>query len=202
MKGGGGERVMEAGRPSRLVISLILILHLIAFALAIAAERRRSTGKVVPDKYDEATYCVYDSDIATGLGLGAFFAVLLAQGLLMSVIKCLCCGRGLTPGGPRTKAIIFFVIYWLMAASAELCLVAGAARNAYHTKYSGVFGVWNPSCAALRKGVFEAAAGLVAVALLAAELCYTCYVRAASNGFWQAYKGDGERSVGMAGYQG
>lgn len=44
------------------------------------------------------TPIVYDSDIATGYGVGALlFLLLLSQILVMAVNKCFCCGRSLPP---------------------------------------------------------------------------------------------------------
>ncbi|KAI5013708.1 hypothetical protein ZWY2020_040594 [Hordeum vulgare] len=66
-----------------------LLLNLIAFGLAIAAEQHRSK------EYD---YCVYDSDVATGYGVGALLLLIAAQVIVMLAIRCFCCGRGLKPG--------------------------------------------------------------------------------------------------------
>lgn len=62
---------------------------------------------------------------------------------------------------------------------AELCLLAGSVRNAYHTKY--ISWTWAsgspPPCAMLRKGVFAAGAAFTLLAALFAELHYLFYAR-------------------------
>ncbi|KAH9311846.1 hypothetical protein KI387_026881, partial [Taxus chinensis] len=103
-------------KPSKVLLVALFIIYTCALGLAVAAERRRSTGRQVPDKYDDTTYCVYDSDVASGYGVGALLFLLTSQALVMGVTR------------------LTFII-------AEACLVGGAVRNAYHTKYRGVFGV-------------------------------------------------------------
>ncbi|KMT08225.1 hypothetical protein BVRB_6g142420 [Beta vulgaris subsp. vulgaris] len=51
------------------IIVIVIALHLIAFVFAVRAERRRSIAKVVPDQYDERTFCKYDSDASKLYGL-------------------------------------------------------------------------------------------------------------------------------------
>ncbi|XP_077242880.1 aerobic coproporphyrinogen-III oxidase (DUF1218) [Tasmannia lanceolata] len=172
------------------VLAIVSSLHLIAFLLSVAAERRRSTGKVVPDEYDESTFCTYDSDVSTVYGLTAFLVMLLSQLLVNGVTRCLCFGRGLTPGGARICAICFFVFSWIFSVGAEACLLAGSAKNAYHTKYRVQFGVQNLSCSTLRKGVFGAAAALVLVSMLASLLFYWSYSKADTGG-WHKYRNEG-----------
>ncbi|XP_068646408.1 uncharacterized protein [Aristolochia californica] len=161
---------------STLVLVVIFIFDLIAFALAVAAEQRRSKARVVTDKEVNYKYCVYDSDIATGLGVGAFLFLLASQTLVMLASKCFCRGKGLRPGGARAWAIILFLTCWLTFLIAEACLLAGSVRNAYHTKYS-VF-VENLSCETIRKGVFGAGAAFVFFTAILSELYYVCYGKA------------------------
>jgi hypothetical protein len=121
---------------------IITSLHLVAFVLAIGAESRRSTvtislflsifefsfffcsvkfilrvlcekAKVVPDQYDESTYCVYDTDASTVYGLAAFGLLLISQMIVNGVTRCLCFGKGLVTGScSATCAIIFFIVSW------------------------------------------------------------------------------------------
>ncbi|KDO76995.1 hypothetical protein CISIN_1g029184mg [Citrus sinensis] len=102
--------VLGEGKGSTLVHILVVILSLVAFGFSIAAERRRSTGHMmpVPDQ-SNATYCVYSSDVATGYGVGAFLFLLSSESLLMGVTKCMCFGRPLAPGGNRAWTIIYFM---------------------------------------------------------------------------------------------
>jgi hypothetical protein len=76
---------------------------------------------------------------------------------------------------------------------AEACLLAGSAKNAYHTKYRGVFGAKDLSCATLRKGVFAAGAALTLLSLLGSILYYWAHSRADTGG-WEKYQSEG---VGM-----
>ncbi|XXG45369.1 hypothetical protein AAC387_Pa02g0470 [Persea americana] len=175
---------------SILVVAVVSFLHIFAFVFAIGAEMRRSTGKVVPDEYDDRSYCVYDTDASTMYGLSAFILVLLSQAVVTGVAKCLCCGRGLTPGASRTCALFFFVLSWLSFVVAEACLLAGSAKNAYHTKYRGYFDKHDLSCAALRKGVFAAAAAMVLLSLVCSLLFYWCHSKANTSG-WQKHENEG-----------
>ncbi|KAJ8769827.1 hypothetical protein K2173_008234 [Erythroxylum novogranatense] len=173
------------------ILAIIISLHLIAFVLAIGAERRRSSAKVVPDKYDERTYCVYGTDASTFYGLSAFGLLLISQVVVSCVTKCLCFGKGLLSGSSSTACAIFlFVVSWISFLGAEACLIAGSARNAYHTKYRGSFGVGHLSCATLRKGVFAAAAALTLLSLLMSILYYWAHSKADTGG-WEKHRNEG-----------
>ncbi|KAL5726538.1 hypothetical protein ACHQM5_009576 [Ranunculus cassubicifolius] len=175
------------------ILAIISSFHLLAIVFAIGAESRRSTSKVVPDKYDERTLCVYDSDASTMYGLTAFGLLLLSQILVHGVTRCLCFGRGLTAGSSKNVAIFFFVVSWLGFLGAEACLLAGSAKNAYHTKYRGYFGAQDISCSTLRKGVFSAGAALSFVSLVGSLVYYWAHSRADTGG-WQKHTNEG---VGM-----
>lgn len=58
------------------------------------------------------SYCVYDKDIATGLGVGSFLFLLLSQILIMVASRCLCCGKAMRPSGSRAWAIVLFITCW------------------------------------------------------------------------------------------
>ncbi|KAF5945516.1 hypothetical protein HYC85_015744 [Camellia sinensis] len=152
------------------IIAVITSLHLIAFVLAVGAERRRSTAKVKADEYDEQTYCVYGTDASTAYGLAAFGLLLISQTVVNGVTKCFCFGKGLMVGGSTACAVFFFVFSWVSFLGAEACLLAGSARNAYHTKYRGIFRGQDLSCATLRKGVFAAGAALTLLSMLGSIL--------------------------------
>ncbi|OWM68024.1 uncharacterized protein LOC116201817 [Punica granatum] len=177
------------------VLSTIIGLHLIAFVFAVGAEHRRSTATVKPDEYDEYTYCVYTTDASTVYGLSAFGLLLLSQTVLNGVTKCLCFGRGLVTGSSVTAwAVFFFIFSWVSFLGAEACLLAGSARNAYHTKYRGFFGGDHLSCATLRKGVFAAAAAMTLLSLVGSVFFYWLHSKADTGG-WQKHR---EEGVGMA----
>lgn len=58
---------------------------------------------------------------------------------------------------------------------AEVCLLAGSVRNAYHTKYRAYLTQNPPSCETLRKGVFGAGAAFVVFTGILSELFYVSY---------------------------
>ncbi|KAL1568412.1 hypothetical protein AAHA92_00032 [Salvia divinorum] len=173
------------------ILAISISLHLIAFVLSVGAERRRSTATVKPDEYDEKTYCAYDTDASTVYGLAAFGLLLIAQALIHGVTKCFCFGRGMM-GGRRstTRAVAFFVLSWIIFLAAEACLLAGSARNAYHTKYRAIFHVEHLSCATLRKGVFAAGAALTLLAMTATTLYYWMHTKADTGG-WEKHQNEG-----------
>lgn len=183
-------------RPASIALAAFLtFLNLFAFLLAVGAESRRSTGKVVPDEYDERSYCIYDTDASTVYGVAAFFVLLLAQVLVTGVTRCLCIGPVLSSRGCTVTA---FVLSWLTFLAAEACLVGGSVRNAYHTKYLGYYMKHDlVNCATLRKGVFAAAAAMMLINLVASLVYYWSYSKAANVGF---VKHQNEVGMGMTDY--
>ncbi|XP_021294331.1 uncharacterized protein LOC110424146 [Herrania umbratica] len=160
---------------STLLLALVFVIDLIAFGLAVAAEQRRSTATVANDGNE--SYCVYDKDIATGLGVGSLLFLLLSQILIMVASRCLCCGKAMRPSGSRAWAIVLFITCWVFFVIAEVCLLAGSVRNAYHTKYKNLLNN-PPTCATLRKGVFGAGAAFVFLTAIVSELYYVSYSKA------------------------
>ncbi|KAI4373268.1 hypothetical protein MLD38_011409 [Melastoma candidum] len=177
------------------ILVITISSHLLAFLLAVGAERRRSKAVEQPDQYDERTYCLYDTDASTVYGMSALGILLVSQVLVTLATRCLCFGRGLMSGTSLTSWTIFFFIFsWVSFLGAEACLLAGSVRNAYHTKYRGVFGGNHLSCATLRKGVFAAGAALTLLSLVGSVLYY-CVHSKADTGGWEKHQNDG---VGMA----
>ncbi|GMH20304.1 hypothetical protein Nepgr_022145 [Nepenthes gracilis] len=172
------------------ILAVLISLYLIAFVLTVGAERRRSTAVVVPDQYDERTYCLYGSDASTAYGLVAFGLLLISQTIINGVTKCLCFGKGLTAGGSTTCAVFFFVFSWVTFLGAESCLLAGSARNAYHTKYRGIFGGEDISCMTLRKGVFAAGGALTLLSMAGSILYYWMQTKADTGG-WEKHHNEG-----------
>ncbi|TVU16583.1 hypothetical protein EJB05_40186 [Eragrostis curvula] len=162
---------------SIIVIAVVFVLDVLAFVLAIGAERRRSSAYVNVDMNGGA-YCVYSSDASTAYGISALLLLLASQVVVMIVSRCFCCGRALSPGRWRAFSGIFFVLCWITFVIAELCLLAGSARNAYHTKYVSRFSENPPQCAKLRKGVFAAGAAFTFLTALFTELHYIFYAKA------------------------
>ena len=69
-------------------------------------------AQVVSDPNADYKYCKYDSDVATGYGIGAFFCLLASQVIVMVASRCFCCGQALSPGGSRACAVILFIVCW------------------------------------------------------------------------------------------
>ncbi|KAL9681012.1 hypothetical protein QQ045_012793 [Rhodiola kirilowii] len=176
------------------LIVLIISLHLLAVVFAIGAELRRNIGKVVHYQYGEYNFCAYESDASTVYGLCAFGLLMISQAVVYGVTKCFCFGRGLMPGKFKTLALFFFVFSWLNYLGAEACLLAGSARNAYHTKYQ-VLSKTHLSCATLRKGVFAAAAALILLSMIGSVFYYWAHSRADTGG-WEKHQNEG---LGMTG---
>ncbi|KAK4754435.1 hypothetical protein SAY87_002539 [Trapa incisa] len=162
---------------STVVLVAVFVLDLVAFALAVAAEQRRNTAKIVTGS-DNKRYCQYDSDIATGLGVGALLFLLVSHLLIMAVSRCLCCGKGLRPSASRAWAIALFITTWVFFLIAEICLLAGSVRNAYHTKYRTMLSESPPSCETLRKGIFGAGAAFTVLTGIVSELYYVIFSNA------------------------
>lgn len=79
---------------------------------------------------------------------------------------------------------------------AEACLLAGSVRNAYHTKYRGIWDAEPLSCQTVRKGVFAAGAAFVFFTALLTEIYYVCYSSARDQ-----VQSNYEASVGMGAYK-
>ncbi|WOL09842.1 hypothetical protein Cni_G18595 [Canna indica] len=171
---------------SKIVIGVTVVFDVVAFALAIAAEQRRSTAQVVPDSEKAYTYCVYDSDIATGFGVGALLFLLLSQILIMAATRCYCCGPSLRRDRSRYCAFVLFLACSLTFLVAELCLLAGSVRNAYHTRYRGIYYMNDPSCEVLRKGVFAAGAVFVFLTAVLSVFYYILHSKAREIGYTYA----------------
>ncbi|MED6156697.1 hypothetical protein PIB30_016853 [Stylosanthes scabra] len=165
---------------SSLLLAVVFVFDLIAFALAVAAEQRRNTAKLVVDA-NGRKYCQYDSDIATGLGVGSFFILVASQVIIMIVTRCLCCGKAMRPSGSRSWAICLFITTWVTFIIAAACLLAGSVRNAYHTKYRDLLKQNAPTCETMRKGVFGAGAGFIVLTGIASEIYYVSFSKA-NNG--------------------
>ncbi|KAI4296686.1 hypothetical protein L6164_036627 [Bauhinia variegata] len=165
---------------SSLLLAVVFVLDLIAFALAVAAEQRRNTAKIARD--GQNNYCQYDSDIATGLGVGALLFLVVSQIIIMVATRCLCCGKAMKPSGSRSWAICLFITSWFTFIIAAACLLAGSARNAYHTKYRTLLKQNPPSCETLRKGVFGAGAAFIVLTGIFSEFYYACHSKANRGG--------------------
>lgn len=94
---------------------------------------------------------------------------------------------------PITTCRVFFFI-------AEVCLLAGSVRNAYHTKYRTIFSENPPSCQTVRKGVFGAGAAFIFFNAIVSEFYYICYSKA-QDSFLPYGPGGREPAVGLSTYK-
>ncbi|XP_074586587.1 uncharacterized protein LOC141842272 [Curcuma longa] len=180
------QRSSSSSMASKVVLPVAVVFDVTAFALAIAAEQRRSTAQVVPDDEKEYTHCVYDSDIATGLGVGAFLLLLASQVLIMSVTRCYYCGPSIRRGKSRSCIVSLFWTCWLNFLVAEMLLLAASVQNAYHTAYRGLYYMNDPSCAVLRKGVFVSGAAFAFLTATLSVSYYLLYSSASNSGYGNA----------------
>ncbi|XP_058001440.1 uncharacterized protein LOC110657000 isoform X1 [Hevea brasiliensis] len=156
---------------SIVLFIVVFVLDFIAFALALQAEQMRSTAKVMQDSTLSYNYCVYDSDIATSLGITAFVLLLVSQVLTMRASSFFLCFRKAPKhGGCR---LVLSIICLSTFLAAEGCLLVGSVKNIQHTKYRTIF-YEDPNCQTLRKGVFEAGAALTLLASLLSKMNYVC----------------------------
>lgn len=81
---------------------------------------------------------------------------------------------------------------------AEACLVAGAKKNAYHTKYRDIIYAHDFSCETLRKGVFIAGAVFVVATMILNVYFYMYFTKATTQAAKKANRASS--TVGMAGY--
>nr|CAD1838430.1 unnamed protein product [Ananas comosus var. bracteatus] len=75
---------------------------------------------------------------------------------------------------PTVKIRLTFLI-------AAACLIAGATKNAYHTKYRHVIYAQNWTCESLRKGVFIAGAVFVVFTMILNVYYYMYFTKATSQ---------------------
>uniref|UniRef100_A0A0D9WB73 CASP-like protein n=1 Tax=Leersia perrieri TaxID=77586 RepID=A0A0D9WB73_9ORYZ len=97
---------------SIIILAVVFVLDVLAFVLAIGAEKRRNTAAYVNVTKDASPYCVYGSDAATGYGIGALALLLAGQVVVMAATRCFCCGRAITPGRWRAFSGFFFITCW------------------------------------------------------------------------------------------
>jgi hypothetical protein len=81
---------------------------------------------------------------------------------------------------------------------AEACVIAGATKNAYHTKYRSMIYAQNFSCETLRKGVFIAGAVFVVATMILNVYYYMYFTKATSQVARKTNRASS--TVGMTGY--
>jgi uncharacterized membrane protein len=189
------------GSASGLVIGVSLVFYLIAFGLALGAMAKRSKGDLTTIDEEMGTLmCKYTTDIATGLAAGAFLFLFVAQMFIMSVTRCLCCGRGYKPGASRTFAFILFIFSWMSFIVASAALIAGASQNKIQTKGLFYSTETDVTCRQVQKSLFAAAAAFTFITMLVTEVYYVLIEMAREgDSTWQSY-GHGGPSVGGSAY--
>ncbi|RYR60934.1 hypothetical protein Ahy_A04g018026 [Arachis hypogaea] len=167
----------------------------------------RIIAKLVVDA-NGRKYCQYDSDIATGLGVGSFFILVASQVIIMIVTRCLCCGKGSGSSPVKKKKnwmvckskVRYHTVFCQVLKKLErfhflrksyetkvtfiiaaACLLAGSVRNAYHTKYRNLLKQSAPSCETMRKSVFRAGAAFIVLTGIASEIYYVSFSKS-NNG--------------------
>ncbi|THG20395.1 uncharacterized protein LOC114260111 [Camellia sinensis] len=159
---------------SKLLIVVVFAFDVIAFALAIAAELRRTTATVKPNSDLNYEYCVYNSSISTWFGVSASLFLMASQVLVMVTTQCFCCGNAFKLEGSRASTLVLFITCWVFFIITEVCLLAGSVMNAHHTKYRAIFGENLPFCHTMRKGVFAAEETFVFLNCIVSEIYYIC----------------------------
>ncbi|RZC09046.1 Retrovirus-related Pol polyprotein from transposon RE2 [Glycine soja] len=86
---------------------------------------------------------------------------------------------------------------WVFFFIAEVCLLAGSVRNAYHTKYRTMFTEIPLSCQTVRKGIFAAGATFVLFNGIVSEFYYIRFSKARDS--FQPC--GGETGIGMGTYK-
>lgn len=81
---------------------------------------------------------------------------------------------------------------------ASSCLIAGATKNAYHTKYRHMIYAQSWTCESLRKGVFIAGAIFVIFTMILNIYYYMHFAKATGQAARKANRASS--TVGMAGY--
>lgn len=175
---------------SIFLIVTVLVLDLIAFGLGIGAEQRRATGTKEKDVTNTYQWCLYTSDIASDLSVGALLFLTGSQLLISAVTRCLCCGSSLKPGVARVFAIIFFFLNWVCFLIAGACLLAGSVQNAKHIRYFSYFGSVNLTCEAIRKDTFAVGVAFTFFTFILSVFYYLCYTKARETPWRKTNRGD------------
>uniref|UniRef100_A0A2N9IAC5 Uncharacterized protein n=1 Tax=Fagus sylvatica TaxID=28930 RepID=A0A2N9IAC5_FAGSY len=148
-----------------LVVSIVVgFLGLLSVILGFVAEATRI--KVSQLLFDGFT-CVYPNSPATALGIVALLVIITAQIIISVLTGCICCcKRSSKPSGSNfTAAQICFVVSWITAVIAALCLMLASAFN--NSQKTTIYADGYYECYVVKPGVFAAGAifSLVTVVL-------------------------------------
>ncbi|XP_042520895.1 uncharacterized protein LOC122094229 [Macadamia integrifolia] len=156
---------------------VVFVINLTAFVLAIGAEHRRSTARATADSNFNYYYCVYTSDVATKVGMGASLLLMATHVLIMMQTRLFFLDKALNPKVPRAWALVLFVGCWITFCVVEVCLVGGSLINAQHTKHRFIIigDLLPSSCQTLRRGVFAAGAAFTVLTTICSQFYYLYY---------------------------
>jgi len=147
--------------------TVVGILTIVCGASGFVAEFTRTKTVVKPSGND----CAYPGSPAYGFGLAAAIALVLAEyAITVAVIHTCCNSKG--PHGSKSRwipTLLFFVIFWIGAIYAALCLRRAALLNG-----TGVYSVDKDSheCPEIKTGLF---AIRTIFGLLCISITFNCY---------------------------
>ncbi|XP_058084861.1 protein MODIFYING WALL LIGNIN-1 isoform X2 [Magnolia sinica] len=139
-----------------LICFSVGFLAVVTAALGFAAEAKRV--KVSDVKLSPLGTCTYPRSPALPLGVTAGVALMVAQVIINTAARCVCCKRNPHPSTANWSiALICFVVSWVTFIIAFLLLLTGAALNDQHGEEKMYFGNY---CFVVKAGVFAGGAVL------------------------------------------
>ncbi|KAF7803495.1 fiber protein Fb34 [Senna tora] len=119
---------------STLLLALVFVFDLVAFSLAVAAEQRRTSFTIAQE--GNQNYCQYDSDMATGLGVGSFI-------ILVATASCLLAGSVRNAYHTKYRTVLTehppscqTLRKGVFGAGAAFIVFTGIASELYYVHYS------------------------------------------------------------------
>ncbi|XP_047308184.1 uncharacterized protein LOC124911720 [Impatiens glandulifera] len=186
-------RIMQE-LDSRIVLLLMFLLDLAAFALTMAAVQTK-TKATLHQSVDGTIYCVYSSNIASRFAVASMFLLSVSQTIVTVATQCLCFGKILRPGNWRISAIMLFITCWISFLVSEMFLFYGSVKDASLTNYRHSN---NLPCFTLSSRVFGIAALLIVVTATASQTYYVSYVK--TDGSNSLPSTTSNTSIGMGAY--
>ncbi|XP_070021030.1 uncharacterized protein [Nicotiana sylvestris] len=156
---------------STLLLVVVFAFDLIAFGLAVAAEKKRGTLTITTGGRDRAINCLYLSDTGTGFRVVSLLFLSASQLIITVASRCLCCGRALQKGKSRKWAIVLFIMLGSLGGEHYYTW----SKRTYLTQRS-------PSCKVLRKEIFGSGVAFIVLTGIFSALFYFSYVSKAGEG--------------------
>nr|XP_009787863.1 PREDICTED: uncharacterized protein LOC104235749 [Nicotiana sylvestris] len=121
---------------STLLLVVVFAFDLIAFGLAVAAEKKRGTLTITTGGRDRAINCLYLSDTGTGFRVVSLLFLSASQLIITVASRCLCCGRALQKGKSRKWAIVLFIMLncMIICLSSFMTFTAATYQISYVSK--------------------------------------------------------------------